>query len=175
MNDHEDQKLNERLDALGAEERARAGDDLEASLAQDAGALAALTAKLDALAASERASVSDGLDERVLHAVGEVFAPSPIRIARSRWLIAVGSMAAAVAVVGGVWMSQRPVPVDSYDVELATLEDDVEILLELYETDAWGSALADVHSEAERVEDGLDTPWSAYDDVADSFEMGASS
>ncbi|MEQ8770586.1 MAG: hypothetical protein RIB60_08765 [Phycisphaerales bacterium] len=175
MNEHEDRQLNEGLDALGAADRAAADADFEESIAEDAGAMAALTARLDALATAERSAAPDGLDERVLHTVGEVFAPAPIRFVRSRWVIAASSVAAAAAVVGGVWMTQRSAPTDRYDIELATLEEDVEILLDLYETDVWGGALAEVKSEAERVEDGLDTPWSAYDDVADSFEMGASS
>ncbi len=175
MNERDKSQLSEHLDALGAAERAAAGDDLEAVLAEDAGAMAALTARLDALATAERATASEGLDDRVLHAVGEVFAPIPIRFVRSKWVIAAGSIAAAVAVVGGVWMTRFAAPTEAYDVELATFEQDVGILLELYETDVWDGALAEVESQAERVEDGLDTPWSAYDDVADSFGTGASS
>lgn len=177
MSHFEDRELTEWLDTLGANERASAEDQLESMVAEDAGALAALTARLDVLAQTERETAPTGLDQRVLDAVGETFAPAPIRIMRARWLVTAGGMAAAIAVIGGVWMTQRAgsSPAGSYDYERVTFEQDVDLLLDLYETDVWGDSLADVEREAERVEEGLDLPWAAYDDVAGSMESGAAS
>ncbi|GJM18462.1 MAG: hypothetical protein DHS20C14_06750 [Phycisphaeraceae bacterium] len=157
------------MDALGSAERAAAGKSLEAELGAETAGLARVIAQLDALGSAEAREPSDGFEARLVDSVAEVFAPAPIRFLRSHRVGAVGGLgiAAAIVLATGLFtvrpMSRTADPADPPAFAQVSLEEDVDLLLEMYETDAWATELADLRTEADSVDDALDAPWSAYE------------
>lgn len=173
MNEHLEAELRGvagALDRLGEADRASMGAGFVERLAGELwpGASEGRVARgLDALGRSERAAAPEGFEDRVVERVGEVFEPAPIRIgARRRVVLGVG-MAAAVALAGvGAWIGVRSAAWRGGATVVAGsgaaglgVEEELEVLLELYEEPSWTVRVAEFESEAEEAHGRVGEAW----------------
>ncbi len=140
----------QRLDALGAIDRASAPGSFERRIAD---------AAMDAQSSAQT--------------------PAPIQIgARRVWLRPVGALAAAVLVVGAgaaAWFTLRPSPTPATNTEsitqLASLEQDVDDLLALADLldEHAGSWSGQLRSDADSLGDSIGRTWDALGTIADEY------
>lgn len=168
---YDDHDLERRLDSLGANERDALTPEAGERIASESAADAAMIARLDALGADERAGFTTDTAARIEAAVGEVFEPAPIPISRG-WSLGsvarIGGGIAALVVVGmGVWFgltqnaTVAPGVTPGADaIAAADAAEDLELLLDLWDDDAWSVDLVDLSSDVSDIQDGVDAPWS---------------
>lgn len=168
------------LDALGADERSGAPEAMEARVHAEVAANDAIMRRLDALGAAERDLAPASLDERLLDAVGGVFAPASIPIARAvtrvaRWA---GAAAAVVALGAVAWWGLAPAP-PATDTAAALADasdeaaDDVELLLDLFADESWSVDLVNLETDADAIGETVGSPWDDLESLAESLNEGA--